>query len=146
MADNFSFPQDFAERILSNMPSEEICIKAVKEDGHNLKYISEKFRTEKVLKAAISENGYAITYITNPSENLQLLAVKYSGLVIGEIENPSDNVILKAAQTVLKNPCELCYAGCYFFEKHKCCYEKQYESILKIIRTIKLKKLLNDFR
>jgi len=39
-------------------------------------FLEEKYKTEKEKLAAVKENGNAIAYIKNPSEEVQLAAVK----------------------------------------------------------------------
>ena len=47
--------------------------------------------------AAVQRYGYAIYYIKNPSEEVQLAAVQQDGHAIEYIENPSEEVQLIAA-------------------------------------------------
>ena len=68
--------------------------------------------TEKMQLAAVKQDGYAIQYIKNPSEEMQLAAVTQSGHVIRWIKNPSEAVQLAAvtensyAIRCIENPTE----------------------------------------
>ena len=53
---------------------------------------SEMLELEKNQLAAVNEDGYAIEYIQNPSEELQLAAVSKYGSSIRYIQNPSERV------------------------------------------------------
>ena len=62
----------------------EMCEKFIRENayGEGLEYISEKYRTAKIVVAAIKQNGNALSYISDKfkTEQLCLRAVKnYSG-------------------------------------------------------------------
>ena len=52
--------------------------------------------TDKVIKLAINQAGWAIQYVKNPSEELQLLAVRKNYDSLKYIENPSEKVQLEA--------------------------------------------------
>ena len=45
----------------------------------------------------VRQNGHAIQYIDNPTEEVQLAAVRRRGLAIQFIENPSEEIRLIAA-------------------------------------------------
>lgn len=58
------------------------------------KYVAlEEEQIENIKKCPIS-----IKYINNPSENIQLLAVKQDGYVIEHIDNPSEKIQLEAVK------------------------------------------------
>ena len=63
-------------------------------DGNAIKYI--KNPSEAVQIAAVKYNGPAIQYIENPSEAVQIAAVKKNGLAIQYIKNPSEAVQIAA--------------------------------------------------
>ena len=52
--------------------------------------------SEKVQLAAVNQNGYAIKYINNPSEKVQLAAINQNGYAIEYIKDPSEKVQLAA--------------------------------------------------
>ena len=52
--------------------------------------------SEKVQLAAVNQNGYAIKYINNPSEKVQLAAVNKNAYAIKFIKDPSEKVQLAA--------------------------------------------------
>jgi hypothetical protein len=69
--------------------------------------------SEKVQLAAVEKNARAIQYIKNPTEKVQLVAVKKDPYVIGYIKNPSEKVQLAAVKKDplviilhIKNPTE----------------------------------------
>jgi len=90
--------------------TEEEQLNAVTQDGYAIQFI--KNPSEKVQLAAVSKNGYAIKYIKNPSEKVQITAVSKNGYVIEFIKNPSEKVQLAAinqngyAIVNIKNPSE----------------------------------------
>ena len=53
----------------------------------------EKYKTLEAQLEAVKQNGFAIEYIHNPSEDVQLEAVKKDGRAIKYIHNPSEEVI-----------------------------------------------------
>jgi len=76
---------------------EDIALLAVKEHGYAIDYIKDP--SEVVQLAAVKRNGDAIAYIIkilghDPSEAVQLAAVKRNGYVIDYIKNPSEVVQL----------------------------------------------------
>lgn len=48
---------------------------------------------EEVQLAAVKQDGHNIKYINNPSEEVQLTAVKQDKFAIGHIKNPSEKVL-----------------------------------------------------
>ena len=69
--------------------------------------------SEKVQLAAVEKNARAIQYIKNPTEKVQLVAVRKDPYVIGYIKNPSEKVQLAAVKKDplviilhIKNPTE----------------------------------------
>ena len=75
-------------------------------------FLDLKNPSEKVQLAAVKEDGCAIQYIKNPSEEVQLAAVNKHGYAIQYIENPSEAVQLAAvnqdgwAIQYIENPSE----------------------------------------
>jgi hypothetical protein len=65
-------------------------------DGTAIRFIENP--SEEIQLAAIKENGLAIRYIQNPSEEVQLVAVKKYGTTIQYIQNPSEEVQLAAVK------------------------------------------------
>jgi hypothetical protein len=94
-------------KIKANIPKEEI---------QNIDYnkLSKKFPDNELYKqlAAVQKDGNAISYIKNPSEQVQIAAVQQNGFAIRCIKNPSEQVQLAAVQqdgyaiTYIKNPSE----------------------------------------
>ena len=64
----------------------------------NKKYQFSKEQEERFQIEAVRENGCAIDYIDNPTEELQLEAVRQDGSAIQYIENPSEQVQLEAVR------------------------------------------------
>jgi hypothetical protein len=73
------------------------CFNAVKKTPGSIQYI--KNPTERVqLEAVKHSGGYLIQYIHNPSEEVQLLSVKLNGNAISYIKNPFEEVQLAAVE------------------------------------------------
>jgi DNA-dependent RNA polymerase auxiliary subunit epsilon len=64
--------------------------KQVYNNGELIQFIDNP--SEEVQLAAVKENGYSIKFIDNPSEEVQLAAVKENGYSIKFIDNPSGKV------------------------------------------------------
>ena len=65
--------------------------------SENFNYI--KNPSEELQLEAVKRNGYAIEFIDNPSEAVQLEAVKQNGVAIQYIKNPSEEVCLEALKS-----------------------------------------------
>ena len=65
-------------------------INILKNDGYAIRYIKDP--TEEMKLEAVKEESWAIKYIENPSEEVQLLAVKKNGYLIIHIKNPTEKV------------------------------------------------------
>ena len=76
------------------MNTEEELIQIVEYDPSYIQFI--KNPSEKVQLTAVKQNGYSIRYINNPSEKVQLAAVNKIGSSIYFIQNPSEKVIRTA--------------------------------------------------
>ena len=76
---------------------EDVAIMCVKSAWNSLEYI--KIKTPKVIEEAVRTKGWAIQFIENPSEELQIIAVSRDYDSIKYIEDPSEKVQLKAIQT-----------------------------------------------
>ena len=68
--------------------------------------------SEQVQLEAVKQNGWNIEFIKNPSEEMQLIAVRSNGMVIQYIKNPSEEMQLIAVRKTghaigyIKNPSE----------------------------------------
>ena len=93
-----------------NLFSEDKWLTAVQQNGFAIEYI--KNPSEEVQMAAVQETGFAIQYINNPSEEVQMAAVKQDGRTIEYIKNPSEAMQMTAVQQngraiqYIKNPSE----------------------------------------
>ncbi len=76
---------------------EDVAVMCVKSAWNSLEYI--KIKTPKVIEEAVRTKGWAIQFIENPSEELQIIAVSRDYDAIKYIEDPSEKVQLKAIQT-----------------------------------------------
>jgi hypothetical protein len=74
--------------------NEEHCLNAVKQNGYNIRYI--KNPSEEVQLEAVKD--HAIYFIKNPSEEVQLEAIKENGSNIYFIKNPSEEIQLAAVK------------------------------------------------
>ena len=64
-----------------------IAMAAVKQSGYAIQFITNP--SEAVQLAAVNKNGYSMQFIKNPSEAVQLAAVNKNGYTIQYIKNPS---------------------------------------------------------
>jgi len=87
-------------------------IKLIFKDITYVKYVNfEKLSNSDLLKI-VAVTARAMQYIKNPSEQLQLAAVKQNGYIIEYIKNPSEKVQLEAVKQnayaifYIKNPSE----------------------------------------
>ena len=69
---------------------------AVKQDGFAIQFIDNP--SEEVMLHAVKQDGWAIQFIHNPSEDVMLHAVKQDGFAIRFIKNPSEDVMLHAVK------------------------------------------------
>ncbi len=105
---NQAKPDEPASR--ESVQLEAVQLAAVKENGYAIQYIDNP--SEEVQLAAIKRNVYSIEYINNPSEAIQLAAVKAKGGAIEYIKNPSEAIQLEAVKrdlyaiSYIKNPSE----------------------------------------
>lgn len=60
-----------------------------KKNSFNLSEFTSKYYTEKELLEIVKDYGYAVGKIDNPSEKVQLLAIKNNLFNITEISNPT---------------------------------------------------------
>ena len=65
--------------------------KQVYNNGELIQFIDNP--SEEVQLAAVKENSYSILYIQNPSERVQLIVVKEIPYLIRYMKNPTDKVI-----------------------------------------------------
>ena len=75
---------------ISKEQEEKFQLEAVSQDGFSIEYI--KNPSEEIKLEAVRDSGYAIEYIDNPSEQLQLEAVRQNGNAIKYIDNPSSYI------------------------------------------------------
>jgi hypothetical protein len=85
-------------------------IEALKENGRAIRYIRNP--SEEMQLAAVTADGLAIEWIEGPSEAVQLAAVKNNSYALQYIKNPSEQVKLEAVKECgesiqyIKNPSE----------------------------------------
>ena len=84
----------------NNMETEEKIIQKIKQDPFYIKHI--KNPSEKVQLAAVRQYGSSISCIDNPSEKVQLAAINKYGSSIYFIKNPTE----KAIQAAILNGAE----------------------------------------
>lgn len=78
--------------------------KIVQKDGTYIRYINNP--SEDLQLEAVKQNGYALEYINNPSERVQIEAIKQYPFNIEYIHNPSEKLQLL---TVTQNPLAIIY-------------------------------------
>jgi len=66
-------------------------IKMVTQNGYAIQHI--KNPSKEIQKLAVTQDGFAIQYIQNPSKEIQKLAVTQNGSAIQYIKNPSEEVM-----------------------------------------------------
>jgi len=71
-------------------------LKAVKQDGYALRYV--KNQTENICLEAVKENGDALKYVKNQTENICLEAVKQDGYALRYVKNQTENICLEAVK------------------------------------------------
>jgi hypothetical protein len=64
----------------------------------NINNLSEENPSEEVQLEAVKQDGFYIQYIRSPSEKIQLAAVKRNPFSIQFIENPSEEMQLEAVK------------------------------------------------
>jgi hypothetical protein len=81
-------------------PTEKVMLKAIELNPSSFSIFAKQNPSEKVKKMAIEKNPALISFIENPSEELQLIAVNGDYLSILRLKNPTEKVIETA---VFKN-------------------------------------------
>ena len=76
---------------LSKIHQKKFSSNRLKKNGYAIRFI--KNPSEVVQLTAVKQDGYALQFITNPSEVVQLEAVKQDVCAIQFIENPSEAVL-----------------------------------------------------
>lgn len=102
----------------------EICLEACKEFGDALQFLPRPLRSDEIEKAALINDGCAIRFFDNPSEELCLLAVKQTGKAIQYIKNPTKKVCeescenkglgLKYIKRQTKNICKIALKNSHY--------------------------------
>ncbi len=98
-------------------------ILSVNHDGNNIREIDNP--SEAVQMAAVKQNPYAIQYINNPTEKVQLYVVGKNGMYITMIEQPLNDVVMRA----LRDPTFYTYE--YMYNKFVKDYFKDNNLLLK---------------
>ena len=80
--------------VIQYITNPSVQLKAVKQNGLAIQYI--KNPTEEMKLEAVKQNGLAIKYINNPTEEMKLEAVKQNGLAILYIKNPNLHILLRS--------------------------------------------------
>ena len=103
------FPLDIFKIIYNDIWNYELeLLKIVEHNGCDIQFIRNP--SEQVQLAAVRQWGYAIEFIKNPTINIQLEAVKENGYAIQFIKNPSEQIQLEAVKQTgyaiqfIKNP------------------------------------------
>ena len=88
--------KDILQYIPNDSDTGEIGLAAVKQDGTAIQYISDP--SEEIKLAAVKQDGTAIQYISDPSEEMKLAAVKQNGTAIEYISNSTEEMKLAAVK------------------------------------------------
>ena len=73
----------------------EFCEMAVQQDGCALKYVINQ--TEELCKMAVQRDGYALKYVNNQTEDICKLAVQQNGLALQYVNIPQTEALCKLA-------------------------------------------------
>jgi len=79
-------------KILSSKIDEALAFSITKKEPKALKYVQQYCFSERVVKAAVEQDGLMIGFVHNPSEILQEIAVRQNPQAIHEIMKPSDKL------------------------------------------------------
>jgi hypothetical protein len=86
--------------ILSNKRSiwnnKEICLEAVKQNGHALKYVKEQ--TEEMCLEAVKQNGFALMHVKEKTEEMCLEAVKKDGAALKYVKEQTEEMCLESVK------------------------------------------------
>ena len=72
------------------------CLAAVMQDGNALRYL--KDQTEEICLAAVKQNGYALSYVKEQTEEICLAAVKQDGDALSYIKDQTEEICLAAVK------------------------------------------------
>ena len=70
------------------------ALAAVNQDGWALKYVQNQ--TEEICLAAVNQDGYALQYVQNQTEEICLAAVNESGYALRFVQNQTEAICLAA--------------------------------------------------
>jgi len=85
--------------MLKNFPAlRSLVMRFMSDNDWQVMFSLEENPSEDLQLAAVKQDGHAIYYIKNPSEDLQLAAVKQDGHAIYYIKNPSEDLQLAAVK------------------------------------------------
>ena len=77
--------------------TEAEALEEVKQDGHALKYVHNQ--TEEICLAAVKQNGSSLAYVQKQTKEICLTAVKQDGYIIGSV----DKSIFDAEPSIILN-------------------------------------------
>ena len=86
------------------------ALEAVKQNGSALIYVKEQ--TEEISLAAVKQDGYALKYVKEQTEEICLAAVKQNGYVLAYVKEQTEEICLEA---VKQNDNALQYVDSKFF-------------------------------
>lgn len=89
-------------------------LEAVKQNGYALQYV--KDQTEEICLEAVKQNGYALQYVNEQTEEICLEAVKKNGCALEYVKDQTEEICLEA---VKQNGCALEYVNEDIFHKDK---------------------------
>ena len=75
---------------------EKYCLEAVKENGSALKYV--KDQTEEMCMKAVRENGYALQFVKNQTENVCMEAVRQNGYALEYVRDQTEAICMAAVK------------------------------------------------
>ena len=76
--------------------TETESLEAVKQDGNALQYVTNQ--TEQICLEAVKQYGYALQYVTNQTKKICLEAVKDNGYALQYVSNQTEEICLEAVK------------------------------------------------
>ena len=100
------------------------ALEAVKQNGYALRYVAEQ--TEEICLEAVKQNGDALRYVAEQTEEICLEAVKQDGYALQYVAEQTEEICLEA---VKQNRDALQYVDSKFFAEEKSEIFKELDSV-----------------
>src|SRR3990167_918856 len=100
MTNNYEKLLDYKKRYMKLPQRKNLCgakaIVAVQQDGDALQYVTEQ--TEEICLAAVQQDGDALQYVTEQTEEICLAAVQQNGDALQYVTEQTEEICLAAVQ------------------------------------------------